>query len=369
MKSLINLLPWKPGYSGFGSYIKRVVPFLKGTRLQIDSKGRIAMIDESCWSALDPPLAATQYLRFLQRLTLLQHGVNISHLLQSYGFNKHEIDVIYSPFFDSLLTLSSIPQLITCPDLIPLRTHISNKAYLRYRIWQPIHLSFSTKIITYCNHVADQLINMNVHSSRIEIIPCGINISKKRITFPMTRDIIIIARHDNHKNIYSFLKGIAKYQLIQPDWSGYVRIVGKTGRETKKINKALKELPRPKQIKFINSVSQELLTDWIRSSSVLVSSSRDEGFDYPVLEAKAEGLPTLISDIPVHREFHSESSLFFSLDDENSDFCHWLGKLLNDLSLWQDLSKKGYNLAANMSLEKQGKHIQNQMDNLINRQV
>ena len=101
----------------------------------------------------------------------------------------------------------------------------------------------------------------------------------------------------------------------------------------------------------------------------MVSASRDEGFDYPVLEAKAEGLPTLISDIPVHREFHSDSSLFFSLDDENNDFCHCLGKVLNDLSIWQDLSKKGYELAAKMSLEKQGKHIQNQMDNLINLQV
>ena len=52
------------------------------------------------------------------------------------------------------------------------------------------------------------------------------------------------------------------------------------------------------------------------SSLALLSASTEEGFDYPVLEAKAEGTPTLISDIPVHREFHQDSSLFFPVDDD-----------------------------------------------------
>ena len=47
-----------------------------------------------------------------------------------------------------------------------------------------------------------------------------------------------------------------------------------------------------------------------------------------MLEAKAEGIPTLISSIPVHREFHAESSLFFPVDDDGTA----LARHLIDLS-------------------------------------
>ena len=40
MNSLVNLLSWLPGNSGFGSYVKRVIPGIPGTRLQLDTRGR-----------------------------------------------------------------------------------------------------------------------------------------------------------------------------------------------------------------------------------------------------------------------------------------------------------------------------------------
>jgi hypothetical protein len=56
-----------------------------------------------------------------------------------------------------------------------------------------------------------------------------------------------------------------------------------------------------------------------------------EGFDYPVLEAKAEGLPTLISDKPVHREIHEDTSLTFGLDDDGSQLIKMITMQLNGL--------------------------------------
>ena len=40
---------------------------------------------------------------------------------------------------------------------------------------------------------------------------------------------------------------------------------------------------------------QAKLVEYLRPSSALLSASTEEGFDYPVPEAKAEGTPTLIS--------------------------------------------------------------------------
>ena len=71
-----------------------------------------------------------------------------------------------------------------------------------------------------------------------------------------------------------------------------------------------------------------------------------------MLEAKAEGLPTLISDIPVHREFHSGSSLF-PLGDDGSVLAAHLHQLRRDHHAWQQLSRAGYGLAQQLSVAAQ----------------
>ena len=57
----------------------------------------------------------------------------------------------------------------------------------------------------------------------------------------------------------------------------------------------------------------------------------EEGFDYPVLEAKAEGIPTLLSQIPVHVEFHAGSSLFFPAEGGEEAFAARVGPFIGGL--------------------------------------
>jgi len=99
----------------------------------------------------------------------------------------------------------------------------------------------------------------------------------------------------------------------------------------------------------------------LRTSMALISASTEEGFDYPVLEAKAEGLPTLISDIPVHREFHAGSSLFFPTDDEGVSFADQVQELRIDGALWSHLSRAGLDLARSLSVEAQIAQIRDQL--------
>ena len=96
----------------------------------------------------------------------------------------------------------------------------------------------------------------------------------------------------------------------------------------------------------------------------LLSSSLEEGFDYPVLEAKAEGIPTLISDIPVHREFHSESSLFFTLNDDGTALARGVIDLCRESALWRQLSLSGLELVRSLSVERQVDAISAQINSL-----
>jgi len=51
------------------------------------------------------------------------------------------------------------------------------------------------------------------------------------------------------------------------------------------------------------------------SCDLFISTSNDEGFGYPVVEAMKAGIPLAISDIPVHREVAEKGAYYFDQSD------------------------------------------------------
>ena len=362
---LINLLSWLPGHSGFGSYVQRVLPGLEGWRLQLDHRGHGQLVAPEQWLPQSPPWASHWKMRLLQRYSLVQHGLSLGDVLKASNISSGDIEAVYSPFFDALLGWPHIPQLITCHDLTPLIASNSLKAWLRYRFWQPRHCKVATRLIAISRYVADQLITFGVDANSIEVIPNGITIERPRVLVPVSEDLLALARHDLNKNLPAMLRGVAQLQRIFPQWKGVLRIVGRTGRQTSLVNRLHRELPDPGQVKLIDTMSHHELLACMRSSLALISASSEEGFDYPVLEAKAEGIPTIVSDIPVHREFHANSSLMFSGKDDGTIFAHHVRDLLCDSTLWGQLSRNGFGLAHHLSVEAQQAAIRSQFDSLV----
>ncbi len=364
MIKIINLLQWQPGYSGFNSYIKRVLPHINGFRLQVNKAGLVDLIDFNDWTINPPPVAYHLHNRFFQRLHLLQYGINIDNLCKKNKFQSKDIDVIYSPFLDPIFQVQNKPQLLTCPDFIPLIHKESNRSYYRTKIFYPFYFSLATRLITYSQHVADQLVVNKVGFDKITVIPCGIDVCRERVELPASRDVIVIARHDKHKNLIFLLQALLSFQFKYPSWRGKIRIVGKRGRITNTLKRIIKEFTNPHRIEFLEVIDSLFFIKLLRNSFVLISASAEEGFDYPILEAKAEGIPTLISDIKVHREFHSDSSQFFSIKNGTDSFCDAFKELLVDDNMWSDLSYKGYELAKSMTIRNQVTQISNQIDEI-----
>ena len=333
--------------------MQRVVPQLEGLRLQLGSDGKAQLVPASQWTTDSPPLAPARSMRFLQRYSLAQHGVNLPALLKRHGLAADQLEGIYSPFFDALLVWPDVPQLITCHDLTPLLLSNSWKAWIRYRFWQPRHCRAATRLIAISRYVADQLVDFGVEADRIEVIPNGITIQRPQVQSPASEDLLAIARHDSNKNLAALFRGVDQLQRRWPQWRGVLRIVGRGGPQSSLVQRLHLQLPRPEQVQLIDSLPQSQLLEHLRSSLMLLSASIEEGFDYPVLEAKAEGTPTLISDIPVHREFHQDSSLFFPVDDDGGVLANHVIACLREPGLWTQLSNSGYALAQRLSVDAQ----------------
>ena len=321
-----------------------------GMRLQLNAQGKACLIHPEQWTAQPPPSAPSWLMRFLQRNSMVQHGQHLKQLIHSAGVQP---EVIYSPFFDALLGFEKIPQLITCHDLTPLSYPNSRRAWLKYRLWQPRHLACASQVVAISQHVADQLIAFGVSADRLVVVPNGIEVLRPPVQAPASEDLLVIARHDANKNLIGVVDALATAQQLIPHWKGVLRIVGRGVASSAQLQALRRALPRPDGLQLIQQLDSSQLLATLRSSLALISASFEEGFDYPVLEAKAEGIPTLLSDIPVHKEFHAYSSLFFPVEAGGRVFAAELSRLLDDGQLWKDLSTSGLDLALSLSLTRQ----------------
>ena len=361
MTPLINLLSWQSGHSGFGSYVQRVIPGMPGIRLQLNDQGKACLIPFETWTSKPPPLAPGRLMRLMQRNAMVQHGQRLKRLLYRADLCP---EVIYSPFFDALLEFPQIPQLITCHDLTPLSHPNSCKAWLKYRLWQPRHLACATRVVAISRHVADQLIAFGLAADRVVVVPNGIEVVRPPVPAPASEDLLVIARHDVNKNLIGLLRVLAVAQQL-PAWRGVLRIVGRNVVASAELQALRRALPRPNGLEFIQELNPGQLLAMLRSSLALVSASLEEGFDYPVLEAKAEGIPTLLSQISVHEEFHAGSSLFFPAQGGEEAFVGGLTQLLTESRLWCDLSAAGRQLALSLSVTRQQRSLCAQIADII----
>ena len=355
MTVLSNLLLYSPGHSGFSSYVHRVMPGIPGRRLVLgDQCG--AQCREDYWLPQQGP--SSKRLAVLHRLSLTQHGVDLKDTLKKSGIRIEDLSCIYSPYCDALLALPQVPQVITCHDLTPLYMSNSLKASLRYRYWTPHHLNQAKCVIAISRFVADQLVDFGIPASKVEVIHNGIAIEREPIKEPASQALLMLARHDRNKNVAMVLRAFGQLLERLPQWQGRLVVVGRSGRQTPELMKIVERLPKPERVVLLDRVSGKELVQLLRGSLALVSASTMEGFDYPVMEAKAEGLPTIISDIPVHHEIHESTSLYFNPEQGSDELIKAIMELAYDQALWDYLSVSGRNLIAKFTITEQQSRIQ-----------
>jgi len=358
---LLNLLLYRPGPNGFSRYVERVVPRLQGRRLSF-----VPVLGDNMSGRPQDALLAVRdspRQRLLQQLSLAQHGLRLKTRLSQPDCS--DLGAVYSPYCDYLFAASNLPQVITCHDLIPLFYPGSRRAYWRYRLWTPVHLHRADHVIAISRFVADQLVNFGLSHQRITVVPNGIEVERQRVAAPQSQDWLVLARHDRNKNLGQVIQAYGLFLKQHPHWGGSLVVVGQRGRETATLNRMVRELSLQARVEFVFGLDPEGLMLRLRSAYALISSSLMEGFDYPVLEAKAEGIPTLISDIPVHCEWHHDSSLLFPCGYDPTGLSQAMGDLVADQSLWRQLSQSGYSLVKQLSLRHQISLIQQVMAQLV----
>ena len=265
--------------------------------------------------------------------------------------------LIYAPYPDQLWRLRDQPQVITCHDLTPLVYPNSAAAHWYVKTVQLAACRAATRVIAISRTVADHLHGHGVPARQIEVIANGVPPATRCHDSPQGHDVVLLARHDRNKNVLLALQGFARFLARNPHWPGRLLIIGREGRCTPQLRQASRALNLESRISWLASLSDQHLAQILAQAFCLLSCSLMEGFDFPLLEAQAMGLPTLASDIPVHRELHHDASLLFRVDDQGESLAQGLHDIAHSATLWQQLSSLGSTNASRYTLDRQADQI------------
>jgi glycosyltransferase involved in cell wall biosynthesis len=120
------------------------------------------------------------------------------------------------------------------------------------------------------------------------------------------------------KNYHFLITNWTNYQKLNNSQSSLI-IVGGKGWKSKKERKLLRrsKVNFSGGILWLSSCCDAQLVKIYRSAAAYISTSLDEGFNLPALEARVKfSLPLILSDIPVHRELHGEIANFYKRKED-----------------------------------------------------
>jgi len=163
----------------------------------------------------------------------------------------------------------------------------------------------------------DYLLSEGIDEGKLDYLYHGVDFSvfynkpTPNLTDDTKRFMFVGANYDYRKNIPFLLAAFKRYKEISGDEKAqlyiHANIIGYYHLPT--FIKALKFKPDEVMFKQVQQfrnfgvgMPHKSLADLYNWANVYITATHSEGFDIPVLEAMAVGLPAIMTDFPVHRE-------------------------------------------------------------------
>jgi glycosyltransferase involved in cell wall biosynthesis len=115
---------------------------------------------------------------------------------------------------------------------------------------------------------------------------------------------------------------------------------------------------------FLGSLSYEKIPIFLRALDIFCFPSLWEGMPSALIEAMADGLPVVVSDIPPHREIVDDTGIFIPPGDVKA-LAKVLNKLIKDNSLRCTMGNKARERAKTFSIENTVKTYESLFENIL----
>lgn len=233
---------------------------------------------------------------------------SLKELFQAKNINKHEFDIVYSPYFLFGGWGKKFKLILTVHDLIPLRgqsqtgsASLMRKLFFSNKFFIKLSLSMADRLMTVSQTSANELKNLTdkpidvIYNAPIKMIQKS-SIPKKQLFY--------IGRYEPYKNVELLIKSIKQlpqYKLI---------LAGKI--DPSRQQQLLDVCEDQSRVEFIGVIDDKKYNKLLNESFAAVNASFDEGFGLPIIEAMAAGTPVVCSNLAVYKEITGGEAEFFN---------------------------------------------------------
>lgn len=208
----------------------------------------------------------------------------------------------------------------------------SKKYYWFYRIFTPISVRNSKKIITVSEYSKNRITKyLHQNETDIEVVYNAVNYDTI-VVHDKQKYILSVGSLDPRKNIERLINSFKKWN--HPDYE--LLIIG--GRQNSFANL---NLSSDNKIKFLGYLSDDELHQYYLNAEIFIFPSLHEGFGIPPLEAMACGTPVIASNTTSIPEACGDAAYYIDPNSEESMVAA-LDVLANNENLRSELIRKGF---------------------------
>ncbi|HOV97486.1 MAG TPA: glycosyltransferase family 1 protein [bacterium] len=245
-------------------------------------------------------------------------------LWTQYGLAKELIKNPVDVFFTAI---HSIPMIRSSKTKFVVMIHGLEYQYTsgyknplnKFFIERPIRyaIKHSDKIITPSLATKKEILkrNWNVEEEKIEVVYEGVSeefypkseeeIDKIRKKYEIGKNpyLLFVSTIQPRKNIPNMIRAFSQFISENKDMKNtLLLIIGKKGWDYEESLEAPQKYGVEKNVKFLGRIPEEDLPILYSGAKGYINVSFEEGFGLPLLESMACGIPSVVSNIPAHKE-------------------------------------------------------------------
>jgi glycosyltransferase involved in cell wall biosynthesis len=208
------------------------------------------------------------------------------------------------------------------------------------------------------------------HLKNTLVAPFGINniiSDKSRKPFNKSKINVLFLQYNIYKGFDIAVEAIKN--LVDRGYSVHLLMVDNIyqyrDKVAKKVQKYIIEHDLNSNIEMLGLQPQEKLKEIYNKADIFLFPSYVESFGQGLLEAMINGIPCIVSDLPVFRELAQDSVNYFQTGDSIS-LAEQIIKITEDTEYRESKVKKAINRVSEFSWSRHVQLIENQINSILN---
>ena len=198
----------------------------------------------------------------------------------------------------------------------------------------------AARVLAVSNSTADAVFAMRVPSTRVGVVPPGIDLPALDPGAREPGRMLYVGRLEREKNPLTAIAVMRDTIATRPGWRGVVIGTGRLDREAADAARGCD------QISVLGRVDDAAVSRELARASVLLMPSRFEGLGLVALEAQARGTPVVGYDVTGLRDAVRDGGILVHEDDEDA-LRRACIRVLEDDEFAAGLGRRGRELVAN----------------------